>query len=413
MAKSKNGGTRAYIRGRIGSDVYSIGKDGKGSRQQVVRSLAEQVSNPRSQSQMFGRMVMSTVMQAVSALSYIIDHSFDGMAKGQPSISEFIRRNYALVKADAETHPTTGNVFGLNAYQEKGAKQGAYVISDGKALVPAAAVLTAASGLLTITVSGASLTVEALRSALGFGDDDFITLVGINANGSADFCRIGVNKNAEGTVVITDSNIADVLTLDGNVTPTLDVDGLAITATISTIAGNCGIIVTKKVNGAFEHSACTLSTPTNPQYNATIAILSYPVGTQLYLNGGDLNGGGGGGPVVADVVAFKNNASGQPDVNIVGLRQDTGKVIFIAENGDEYICQNQNDDSTAFGKYYVDMQAADITSAGSNEEPAGYTGKQVALGNYIDNSDEDYAQASQCVSWMMRHGFAWSALFVN
>lgn len=413
MAKSKNGGTRAYIRGRIGSDVYSIGKDGKGSRQQVVRSLAEQVSNPRSQSQMFGRMVMSTVMQAVSALSYIIDHSFDGMAKGQPSISEFIRRNYALVKADAETHPTTGNVFGLNAYQEKGVKQGAYVISDGKALVPAAAALTAASGLLTITVTADSLTVDALRSALGFGDDDFITLVGINANGSADFCRIGINKNAAGTVVITDSNIADVLTLDGNVTPSLDVDGLTVTATIASIAGNCGLIVTKKVNGAFEHSACTLSTPTNPQYNATIAILSYPVGTQMYLNGGDLNGGGGGGSVVTDVVAFKNHASGQPDVNIVSLRQETGKVIFIAENGDEYICINANDDSVGFGRWYSDMQAADITSAGVNDAPAGYEGKQLELGMYTDASDEEYPQASQCVSFMLRHGFAWSALFAS
>lgn len=413
MAKSKNGGTRAYIRGRIGSDVYSIGKDGKGSRQQVVRSLAEQVSNPRSQSQMFGRMVMSTVMQAVSALSYIIDHSFDGMAKGQPSISEFIRRNYALVKADAESHPSTGNAFGLNAYQEKGVKKGAYVISDGKALVPAAAALTAASGLLTINVVADSLTVDALRSALGFGDDDFLTLVGINDNGTADFCRIGINKNAAGTVVITDSNIADVLTLDGNVTPSLDVDGLAVKATISSIAGNCGIIVTKKVNGAFEHSSCTLSTPTNPTYNATIAILSYPVGTQMYLNGGDLNGGGGGGSVVTDVIAFKNHASGQPDVNIVGLRQETGKVIFIAENGDEYICINANDDNTGFGKWYSNMQAANISNAGVNDAPEGYDDYQLELKIWTDDSDPSYAQASQCVSWMLRHGFAWTAMFVN
>ena len=114
MAKSKNGGTRSFIRGRIGSDVYSVGKDGKGARQQVVRSLAEQVANPRSSAQMFGRMVMSTVMQTVSALKPIIDHSFDGVATGQPSISEFIRRNYALVKADAEAHPASGNQFGLN-----------------------------------------------------------------------------------------------------------------------------------------------------------------------------------------------------------------------------------------------------------------------------------------------------------
>ena len=87
MAKSPVGGSRAMLKGRIGSDVYSVGKDGKGRRQQVVRSLAEQVSNPRTQAQMEGRMIMSTVMQAVAGLSAIIDHSFDGIANGQPSIS--------------------------------------------------------------------------------------------------------------------------------------------------------------------------------------------------------------------------------------------------------------------------------------------------------------------------------------
>lgn len=129
MAKSKSGGTRSYIRGKIGADVYSIGKDGKGNRQQVVRSLAEQVSNPQTESQMFGRMIMSTVMQAVSAFRTIIDHSFDGLPAGQPSISEFIRRNYALIRTDALAHPSSSNTFGLVKYQQKGIKAGPYIIS--------------------------------------------------------------------------------------------------------------------------------------------------------------------------------------------------------------------------------------------------------------------------------------------
>lgn len=48
MAKSKSGGTRAYIRGRVGADVYSIGKTANGKKQQVVRSLAETVANPQT-----------------------------------------------------------------------------------------------------------------------------------------------------------------------------------------------------------------------------------------------------------------------------------------------------------------------------------------------------------------------------
>ena len=75
-------------------------KDGKGKKQQVVRALAETVKNPQTIAQMRGRMIMSTVMQAQSAMAYIVDHSFDGVPAGQPSISEFIRRNYELIKAD-------------------------------------------------------------------------------------------------------------------------------------------------------------------------------------------------------------------------------------------------------------------------------------------------------------------------
>lgn len=402
MAKSKNGGTRAYIRGRIGSDVYSIGKDGKGSRQQVVRSLAEQVSNPRSQTQMFGRMVMSTVMQAVSSLSYIIDHSFDGMAKGQPSISEFIRRNYALVKADAQTHPSSGNAFGLNAYQEKGVKKGAYVISDGKALVPASIALTAATGVVTLTASGASLTVDALREALAFGNDDYVTLVGINSEGAADFCRLAINPQAEGAVVITSENVADVILMDGNVDAVLAVAGLSITATIASIAGNCGIILTKKENGGFIHSSCVLSTPTNPSYNATTAIMSYPTGTQMYLNGGDLNGGGGAA-VIDTPMSFDLGGSGASgSVDIVGIQQTPDICYLLDAEGHKYGLRNSDDYTVLFGKYLINSTGTKTTDWANDIEGIPNDGT-VDLADYSDGSTANAKGIAQ-VNWLIAHG---------
>ena len=107
------------IRGRVASDVYSIGRDAMGKRQQVVRSLAEVVSNPRTLSQMRSRMIMSTVMQALGALKVIVDHSFDNVSGVQPNLSEFIRRNYALAKADAIAHAGYANTFGMVKYGEK------------------------------------------------------------------------------------------------------------------------------------------------------------------------------------------------------------------------------------------------------------------------------------------------------
>lgn len=288
MAKSKNGGTRSFIRGRIGSDVYSVGKDGKGARQQVVRSLAEQVANPRSSAQMFGRMVMSTVMQAVSALKPIIDHSFDGVATGQPSISEFIRRNYALVKADAEAHPTTDNQFALNKYQEKGMLPGKYIVSNGSVLKPAD--LVGAPTGASIILTSDTLTVGGLKNALGLSADGYFTMVHISANGGAIYSRARLNQSMSDETVISASNVNTLFTFEGNVTATVTLDDTNIKIAIASGEGAdaYGIIVSEKIAGAWQHSQCVLSLYDEAGTAADVALPTYPTGAQMFLNGGDL-----------------------------------------------------------------------------------------------------------------------------
>ena len=287
MAKSKSGGTRSYIRGRVGADVYSIGKNAMGKKQQVVRSLAETVANPQTIAQMRGRMIMSTVMQAQSALKVIIDHSFDNVVGIQPNLSEFIKRNYALVKADVAAHPSTDNVFGLNAYQEKGAKQGAYIISDGKAAIPAAVSIDKANAVITIALESGAVTMAGLKSALNFGNEDYITLVGIDTQGAAEYCRFHINQSLADETAITSSNIADVFEKDGNVAPVVAVSGNNITITLAAIANCCAFIVTRKTNSGFEHSKAILGAGTGLSWNADAALPTYPVGENKFLNGGD------------------------------------------------------------------------------------------------------------------------------
>lgn len=288
MAKSKNGGTRAYIRGRIGSDVYSVGKNSKGEKQQVVRSLAETVANPRSSSQMFGRMVMSTVMQAVSALKPIIDHSFDGLPSGQPSISEFIRRNYALVKADAMANPATGNKFGLNKYQEKGVKLGAYIVSNGTVVRPS--VLMGHTGEPFIALTASTMTIGGLKAALGISADEFVTYVALTDAGTAIFFRLRINDSLADSTAITSEIIATVFTVEGNVEIELSVTGNSIAIEISTTdTVSCGNwIVSKRENGAWAHSTCVLYEPSAPEFTADVALPTYPTGAEMFLNGGDL-----------------------------------------------------------------------------------------------------------------------------
>lgn len=290
MAKSKTGGTRAYIRGRIGSDVYSIGKTAKGARQQVVRSLAETVSNPQTVAQMRGRMIMSTVMQAQSALKPIIDHSFDNVQGVQPNLSEFISRNYQLIKADVAANPGASNAFGLVKYQEKGIKQGAYVIAAGSANIPAALTLAAETGIATIVLAADALTVAGLKAKLGMTSNDFFTIVGISATKGAVYARLRVAPALADDTAISAANIAQVFAIEGNVTPAIALSSNNITITIADAAGNCGIIVSFAADGGYKHNDCVLSVPTDPVFTANVALPTYPVGEQKFLNGGDLFG---------------------------------------------------------------------------------------------------------------------------
>lgn len=285
MARSKSGGTRSFLRGRVGADVYSIGKDAKGKKQQVVRSLAESVANPQTLAQMRGRMIMSTIMQAVSSMSAVIDHSFDNVPVGQPNVSEFIRRNYAVVKADVATHPSADNIFGLVKYGEKGIKQGAYIVAAGSAADLAGASLNGASKVLTITLS-AGAKISDLRAKLGLGNEDYFTAVCITAEGKFLYNRFHISQSLDSETVITNDNLSSIITLDGNVGVLLAYASNTITATFADFSANCGIIVSRKENSIYKHNDCVLVAPSAPDYTAEVALATYPQGTQRFLNGG-------------------------------------------------------------------------------------------------------------------------------
>lgn len=291
MAKSKAGGTRSYLRGRVGADVYSIGKDGLGKKQQVVRSLAETVANPQTQAQMRGRMIMSTIMQSLAGLRPIVDHSFDGVSGKQPNISKFIKENYGLIKADIASHPSSGNAFGLNKWQEKGAKRGAYVISDGQATVPAALALTKSSGTIAIALTSGTLTIGGLKAALGMTTEEYFTLVGIATDGTVKYERFRVNPTLADSTVISGSNIADVFAVEGNATASISLSTYTINIVLSSVATCCAVIVSLKTANGFIHNRAVLGEGTGFDFNSDAALPTYPVGSENYLNGGDIFGG--------------------------------------------------------------------------------------------------------------------------
>lgn len=289
MGKSKSGGTRGYIRGRIANDVYSIGKDGKGKKQQVIRSLAESVANPRTTAQMRGRMIMSTVMQAVAGFSTIIDHAFDGIPTGQPNISEFIRLNYALVSADAKAHPASGNAFGLVKYGEKGVRMGAYQLSDGAVPVPAS-VIAVDSNATKVEISDfdEDLTIGHYKSLLGFSDEDYITVVAVTALNTVEFVRLRFNPALPDSTVVSASNIDNVFVTEGNAQATIAFADGVISVNTLNMGGCAGFILSVKEDGAWKHSKCTMKTSGTLTYVSDTALPTYPTGTEQFLNGGDI-----------------------------------------------------------------------------------------------------------------------------
>ena len=289
MAKSKSGGTRSYIRGRVGADVYSIGKDAKGAKQQVVRSLAETVANPQTVAQMKGRMIMSTVMQAVSGMAKIIDHSFDNVPQGQPCISEFISRNYALIKADVAANASGNNRFGLSEYHVKGVKGGRYVISDGEAILPASIRVQAYT--LIVPELASTATIADFKAAIKWQDGDYITFCGIDDAGSFHYVRLKLNTALADTATVV-ASYATLFVQEGTDTLTVTLEdgdsGKNVYAAYSSSVGCTGAIQTKKTDAGYIHSKCTLAGSYYDDACADVVLPSYPVGAEAFLNGGEL-----------------------------------------------------------------------------------------------------------------------------
>lgn len=341
MAKSKSGGTRSYIRGRVGSDVYSIGKDAKGKKQQVVRSLAESVANPQTQAQMRGRMIMATIAQALAELRVVCDHSFDNVVGARANLSEFTSRNYGLIKADIAAHAAGGNSFGLVLYGQRGAKRGCYVVSDGNASVPVALAFNAVTAVATITLDAESVTVQGLKNALGMTSDEYFTLVGLTEAGKAVFERFRINPNFAASTAITADNVADMFLTEGNGAAAVALATNKITITMSAIAQCSAVIISKKSNGKYIHNEAVLSGGVDFPYNANVALPTYPVGSENYLNGGDVNGmresasdvedeeqgGGGGSASTSHALTITKSGNGTSTVTVGGTEIASGASV--------------------------------------------------------------------------------------
>lgn len=98
MAKAKRGGAFGLMRGSVGPVTYSIGLDGIGKKQQVIREKPVEVKNPRTRAQAIQRMKLKPIYNMERILADIVDHSFKGVPIGIQSRQYF--RKLAMTQQD-------------------------------------------------------------------------------------------------------------------------------------------------------------------------------------------------------------------------------------------------------------------------------------------------------------------------
>lgn len=118
-------------RGKVGSLVFS-----RANGKQITRSRAEQVKNPQTLAQTIQRTFLNTASQAYSIAQAIVDHSFEGKAKGQECMSAFMKANLEYLRARVAELVNAGNsmdeIYNFCPIGRSGLFPGAWIVSKGQ-----------------------------------------------------------------------------------------------------------------------------------------------------------------------------------------------------------------------------------------------------------------------------------------
>ena len=98
--------------------------------EQITKDRVYRVSNPRSEAQMTQRALIPIVAAARAELKGLVDHSFEGIAYGEPSLREFSRLNLRAGALDVSSYSPNGvsNAGFANLQISKGSLNGGFSI---------------------------------------------------------------------------------------------------------------------------------------------------------------------------------------------------------------------------------------------------------------------------------------------
>ena len=326
---SKGNMLLGHARGKVGSLVFS-----RANGQQIVRARAEQVKNPQTDAQVIQRIFLNTIAQAYSRMAAIVDHSFEGVKKGQDSMSYFMKKNLDAIRAKvaAAGDLNTQQVF-VTPIGESYLATNDYVVSKGSLPVVNPA-LVQDSGIELLVSTGTYKDLLDIYH-LQRGDQMTFCLIQLNEVGATSFVygRLILDpRNEDGTEApMTTSLLADGAINKPN--PKTEMIGLNLSVASQTFRigapdstiGGCVIVSRKKDDGTWLRSNSSMVlTENNPiGMSVAAALTQFRTGgidteNPLYLNNGGVGGGTSNSQPTVEYVQISAASANASQGNVSG-----------------------------------------------------------------------------------------------
>ena len=293
-----------------GATVYQ--QNGETMMREVVSP-----TNPKTEKQIIQRIIMHTVMQSYSKMKEITDHSFEGLKKGQETMSYFMSQNVGFLRqkvagqqAQGETFDAMYNFVPLGI---KGFTPNQYQVAMGS-LPRVDCTLhddDEAKGFVSVIKTN---TYQGVIDALGLQRGDQLTFLMIDGNSARSFgqcnfhfCRVildPTNGNLQAplsSAFVGDDGKINLPSVRNEGSFTFHVDaekGLSFTYNGSLTCVACAVIVSRQMNDKWLRSTAYMTYAFAEEYSLGQCIDAAQSGSNSQIYAADeayLNNAGQGG----------------------------------------------------------------------------------------------------------------------
>lgn len=131
MARSRVGGTRGLMSGKIANEVFTIRRDSAGNFVQIVSTLPEGVERTLTPELAKQRLCMSVVERAMGAMNKIVQHSFEGYTRPEEAVAAWASVNIKKIQEDITSRWDGKSEFSYPVKEVAGFCPGAFQVSQG------------------------------------------------------------------------------------------------------------------------------------------------------------------------------------------------------------------------------------------------------------------------------------------